>query len=42
MVEKHGKYDIIANFAAHKHVRSEKDSFSIESSRRIVESRKKL
>ncbi len=26
----HGKFDIVANFAAHKHVRSEKDIFSIE------------
>ena len=26
----HGKFDIVANFAAHKHVRSEKDHFSIE------------
>ncbi len=25
-----GPFDIVANFAAHKHVRSEKDSFSIE------------
>jgi len=30
MLKKHGTFDIIANFAAHKHVRSEKDSFSIE------------
>ena len=30
MLDKHGKFDIIANFAAHKHVRSEKDLFSIE------------
>ena len=30
MLKKHGSFDIIANFAAHKHVRSEKDSFSIE------------
>lgn len=30
MLKKHGKFDIIANFAAHKHVRSEKDSFSVE------------
>lgn len=30
MFESHGKFDIVANFAAHKHVRSEKDSFSIE------------
>jgi FlaA1/EpsC-like NDP-sugar epimerase len=27
---KQGPFDIVANFAAHKHVRSEKDSFSIE------------
>ncbi|MDB3875152.1 polysaccharide biosynthesis protein, partial [Flavobacteriaceae bacterium] len=30
MLESHGLFDIVANFAAHKHVRSEKDSFSIE------------
>lgn len=30
VLKKHGSFDIIANFAAHKHVRSEKDSFSIE------------
>lgn len=30
MFDSHGAFDIIANFAAHKHVRSEKDSFSIE------------
>jgi FlaA1/EpsC-like NDP-sugar epimerase len=30
MFDSHGTFDIIANFAAHKHVRSEKDSFSIE------------
>ena len=30
MLKKHGAFDIVANFAAHKHVRSEKDSFSIE------------
>ena len=30
MVKSHGAFDIVANFAAHKHVRSEKDSFSIE------------
>ena len=28
--ENHGAFDIVANFAAHKHVRSEKDVFSIE------------
>jgi FlaA1/EpsC-like NDP-sugar epimerase len=28
--EQHGYFDIVANFAAHKHVRSEKDIFSIE------------
>ncbi len=27
---KEGPFDIVANFAAHKHVRSEKDAFSIE------------
>ena len=30
MFESHGTFDIVVNFAAHKHVRSEKDSFSIE------------
>ena len=30
MLKKHGSFDIVSNFAAHKHVRSEKDSFSIE------------
>jgi len=30
MAKSHGVFDIVANFAAHKHVRSEKDSFSIE------------
>lgn len=30
MFDNHGSFDIVANFAAHKHVRSEKDSFSIE------------
>ncbi len=30
MLKKHGSFDIVANFAAHKHVRSEKDAFSIE------------
>lgn len=30
MFVSHGPFDIVANFAAHKHVRSEKDIFSIE------------
>lgn len=30
MFRKHGRFDIVANFAAHKHVRSEKDQYSIE------------
>jgi FlaA1/EpsC-like NDP-sugar epimerase len=30
MFKSHGSFDIVANFAAHKHVRSEKDAFSIE------------
>ncbi len=30
MLNKHGSFDIVANFAAHKHVRSEKDVFSTE------------
>ncbi|MEM9856874.1 MAG: polysaccharide biosynthesis protein [Bacteroidota bacterium] len=29
-LRKHGKFNIVANFAAHKHVRSEKDIFSIQ------------
>jgi FlaA1/EpsC-like NDP-sugar epimerase len=30
LFKSHNGFDIVANFAAHKHVRSEKDSFSIE------------
>ncbi len=30
LFEGHGPFDIVANFAAHKHVRSEKDVYSIE------------
>tara|TARA_B110000003_G_scaffold271096_1_gene304649 strand:+ start:2080 stop:3291 length:1212 start_codon:yes stop_codon:yes gene_type:complete len=30
MLKSHMSFDIVANFAAHKHVRSEKDAFSIE------------
>lgn len=30
MFRAHGGFDLVANFAAHKHVRSEKDRFSIE------------
>ena len=30
ILKSHGSFDIVANFAAHKHVRSEKDAFSIE------------
>ena len=30
LFKSHGPFDIVANFAAHKHVRSEKDVFSIE------------
>lgn len=30
LLDAHGPFDIVANFAAHKHVRSEKDIFSIE------------
>lgn len=29
LIKSHGQFDIVANFAAHKHVRSEKDIFSI-------------
>lgn len=30
ILRKTGRFDIVANFAAHKHVRSEKDEFSVE------------
>jgi len=30
LLQKEGPFDIVANFAAHKHVRSEKDHYSIE------------
>lgn len=30
MFHKHGGFDIVANFSAHKHVRSEKDIYSVE------------
>ncbi len=30
LLQHEGRFDIVANFAAHKHVRSEKDMFSIE------------
>ncbi len=30
MFRKHGGFDIVANFSAHKHVRSEKDIYSVE------------
>lgn len=30
LFKQHGPFEIVANFAAHKHVRSEKDIFSIE------------
>jgi len=30
IIEQQGPFDIVANFAAHKHVRSEKDPYSIE------------
>ncbi len=30
IIAHHGPFDIVANFAAHKHVRSEKDIFSVE------------
>lgn len=30
ILDEHGPFDIVANFAAHKHVRSEKDIYSIE------------
>jgi len=41
---KHGAFDIVANFAAHKHVRSEKDVFSVEAmiENNVVKNRKLL
>lgn len=30
MFKNHGRFDIVANFSAHKHVRSEKDIYSVE------------
>ena len=30
MFRNHGRFDIVANFSAHKHVRSEKDIYSVE------------
>lgn len=30
ILREHGRFDIVANFSAHKHVRSEKDRFSVE------------
>jgi len=30
ILDKYGRFDVVANFAAHKHVRSEKDEISIE------------
>ncbi|MBR5788844.1 MAG: polysaccharide biosynthesis protein, partial [Lachnospiraceae bacterium] len=30
MFRKHGGFDIVGNFSAHKHVRSEKDIYSVE------------
>ena len=30
IIDHHGPFDIVANFAAHKHVRSEKDIFSVQ------------
>lgn len=40
----HGPFDIVANFAAHKHVRSEKDIFSIEAmiENNVLQARKLL
>jgi len=40
----HGPFDIVANFAAHKHVRSEKDIFSIEAmiENNVIRARKLL
>jgi len=40
----HGPFEIVANFAAHKHVRSEKDIFSIEAmiENNVIRARKLL
>lgn len=40
----HGPFDIVANFSAHKHVRSEKDRFSVEALLRnnVIKARKLL
>lgn len=44
MIEEHGSFNIVANFAAHKHVRSEKDKFSIESmiTNNVIDAKKLL
>lgn len=44
MLKSRGGFDIVANFAAHKHVRSEKDVFSIEALLRnnVISARKLL
>ncbi len=44
MLKKHENFDIVANFAAHKHVRSEKDSLSIQSmiNNNVVDAKKLL
>lgn len=44
MFKTHGPFEIVSNFAAHKHVRSEKDIFSIEAMIRnnVIKARKLL
>ena len=44
MMRHHGPFEIVANFAAHKHVRSEKDRFSISAmiKNNIIHSKKLL
>ena len=44
LFKQHGPFEIVANFAAHKHVRSEKDIFSIEAmiENNVIRARKLL
>lgn len=44
IMQAHGPFDVVANFAAHKHVRSEKDPFAIEAmiTNNVLKARKLL
>lgn len=44
MFREHGGFDIVANFSAHKHVRSEKDKYSVEAllNNNVLKARKLL